>query len=117
MPSQKYEKVAPPPSDSGSDVTVTLGDEEAAWKEGYEPHSRWRAALDKVRPLRWLFEAGLVAVIVLLLLCRREEHQHAGDVTGFAPRCKFRQEETWRREEAWRKTGANGRSRTKGYEL
>lgn len=93
MSSQKYEKIAAAPSDdSSSDITVSLGDEEAAWKEGYEPRSRWGGAvahLDKLRPLRWLFEAGLVAVIVLLLVGRREGYQHAGDVTGFAPRCKW----------------------------
>ena len=92
MPSQKYEHLsAAPASDSSSDVTVSLGDEEAAWKEGYEPRSRWGASslLEKLRPLRWLFEAGLVAVIVMLLLGRREGFELAGDVTGFAPRCKW----------------------------
>lgn len=106
MSPQRYEQLsgAPEHDDSGSDATVHfVDDEEARWKEGFErdaPQTRREAALasmfDKVRPFRWLIEAGLVAVIVLLLVDRMggEGYEGAGDVTGFAPECKSPSEET-----------------------
>ena len=94
MSSQKYEQLSrlPENDDASSDVTVSFNDEEARWKGGYEPSTRSPVLtlLDRLGPLRWVFEVGLVAIIIILLLGRGDErYQLVGDVTGFAPRCKL----------------------------
>lgn len=100
MSPQKYEQLsgASEHDDASSDATVHFADEEEArWKEGFErdaPQGRRGTAvasvLDRIKRFRWLVEAGLVALIVLLLVDRMggEEYEGAGDVTGFAPECK-----------------------------
>lgn len=93
-PPQPGEKLARSATDDTVvDETAPFVDEEAAWKDGYEPQERRKTTLlsvaEKLQPLRWLFEAGLVVIIVLLLIGRpREGHQLTGDITGFAPQCK-----------------------------
>lgn len=90
-----YQKLSRSPTeDTIVDETAPFVDEEAAWKEGYQPEDRRKTTLlsvvSRLQPLRWVFEAGLVAIIVLLLVGRQTEgHQVTGDITGFAPRCKL----------------------------
>lgn len=86
--------------DSSSDVTIPFMDDEdpMQWKEGYDgpPRSRkarFLSAIEKLKPIRWLMEIGLVITVVVLLVQRRQstydsqKPELAGDITGFAPRC------------------------------
>ena len=89
--------------DSSSDVTIPFLDSEDPmhWKEGYEQSPRSKKAkilsvVEKLKPIRWLVEAGLVVAVIVLLVQRQQYHSSAeahelgGDITGFAPRCKTR---------------------------
>lgn len=122
--SQKYERLsgAPEHDDSSSDATVHFADEEEGrWKEGFErdaPRDRRQTAIasvfDRIKPFRWLVEVGLVGIILLLLVDKMggEEYEGAGDITGFAPECKWTSipGRGWGRQ-------ANSRSLAKGREL
>ncbi|CAI4214783.1 unnamed protein product [Parascedosporium putredinis] len=87
--------------DSASDITIPFLDSEdpMGWKEGYERampgrRSRVLSVLEKLKPLRWILEAGLV-VAVIILLVQRQDHASSvnadtqelgGDISGIAPR-------------------------------
>lgn len=83
--------------DGQSDTSTEVGDWEV---EGdMKPRqSKIRTFWVKVKQYRWLFDTTLLLIIVGLLAEKRwrdgQSHQYefAGDITGFAPRCKNRQE-------------------------
>ncbi|SPO06899.1 uncharacterized protein DNG_09593 [Cephalotrichum gorgonifer] len=96
MSPQIYEKLSGTlrtHGDSSPDVTIPFIASEKAgrWEESYERDARrdWRDLLaHRLKVLRWIVEAGLVAAVVFLLVQRKGagRPEFAGDITGFAPR-------------------------------
>lgn len=78
--------------DNDSDASTDVGDWEV---EEERPRGARRSHIwTRVKWHRWLFDTGLLLVIVGLLVEKRWMHNHshqyefAGDITGFAPKCR-----------------------------
>jgi hypothetical protein len=83
--------------DEQSDTSTEVGDWEA--ESDMKPRQSKRGTFWRgVKHYRWLLDTTLLLIIVGLLAEKRwrhgQSHQYefAGDITGFAPRCKNRQE-------------------------
>ena len=83
--------------DSQSDTSTEVGDWEAEGDMKLRLSKRrsfWRS----LKQYRWLFDTTLLLIIVGLLAEKRwrrghsHQHEFAGDITGFAPKCKSMQE-------------------------
>lgn len=84
--------------DNESDSSTEIGD----WDAENLVESRQtkkRSIWSSVQRCRWLLDTGLLLVIVGLLVEKRlahndrHEYEFAGDITGFAPKCRHQQEQ------------------------
>lgn len=79
--------------DTESDSSTDIGHWDAEDLERSRQRKR-RSIWHRLKPYRWMLDTGLLLVIVGLLAEKRLGHNHehhfefAGDITGFAPRCR-----------------------------
>jgi hypothetical protein len=79
--------------DNESDASTEVGDWDAEDLERSRQTKRI-SVWNRVKRYRWLLDTGLLLVIVGLLVEKRLAHNHkhhyefAGDITGFAPKCR-----------------------------
>jgi hypothetical protein len=80
--------------DNQSDSSTEVGDWEA--EVGIEPQRmRSQAIWQRLKRYRWMLDTTLLLIVVGLLIEKRWRHRQghqyefAGDITGFAPECRF----------------------------
>jgi hypothetical protein len=79
--------------DNESDSSTEVGDWDAEDLEQRQQTKR-RSIWNRAKRFRWLLDTGLLLVIVGLLVEKRlahnqkRRHEFAGDITGFAPKCR-----------------------------
>lgn len=84
--------------DDQSDSSTEVGDWDAERDERPRQTKR-RSTWEGAKRYRWLLDTGLLLVIVSLLVEKRWKHNHghryefAGDITGFAPKCRRHQKQ------------------------